>query len=114
MTTMLDRGDEFGWHPLIVSAVIRIATNPKIYPLPCSLEEVLAFLNAVHNAAQTVQLTEGPLFWQTFENLIRKYKIVGPPVTDAYYAALAVANDATLISSDRGFSRMEELRWRKF
>jgi predicted nucleic acid-binding protein len=37
---------------------------------------------------------------------------MGNDIPDAYIAAYAVENNATLLSADRGFARFDRLRWR--
>lgn len=106
--------EKLGWHSLIGSAIVRIVTNPRIYGYPSTHDECFTFIDTLLRAPNICPIDDGSGFWQTFEALVRKYHISGPAITDAYIAALAIANDATLISSDRGFSRMTELSWRKF
>ena len=48
---------------------------------------------------------------ETLEALVTRSKATGPLLTDAVLAAMAMENGATLASTDRDFSRFENLRW---
>ena len=110
----IDSPEELAWHSLIGSAMVRIVTNPRIYAYPSTHDECFTFVDTLLKASNIRRLDGGAGLWQTFETIVRTYKASGPAITDAYIAALAIANDATLISADRGFSRMKELRFREF
>ncbi len=106
-------GDEpFGCSDLVLSAVVRIATNPKILDRPSTLEEVWAFADAVRGHPNTVSVAPGPRHWDLFAHLCRRAEAKGNLVPDAYLAALAVEHGCEWITADRDFARFPGLRWR--
>jgi toxin-antitoxin system PIN domain toxin len=109
---MLNGGDTVGWHPGIAAGLIRVATNSKLYEEPSSLEQCLAFLNTLRSSAATIQVAEGPGFWEEFENILKTSGMRGKRVSDAYWATLAIHNGATFVTADRGFSAFPGLKWK--
>src|SRR5262249_6531567 len=95
----------FGISPLILSAVIRISTNPKIFNNPSPIEEALAFCNNLMGQphSKIVQPTER--HWQIFTRLCIDTETRGPRVTDAWFAALAIEHGCTWITYDRDYAR---------
>ena len=52
----------------------------------------------------------GEQCWEILKSLLVDAQITGPLVMDAFLAALALENGATLVSTDRDFSRFPRLR----
>lgn len=52
-----------------------------------------------------------PLHAEILEKLVSAHGAVGPLVTDAVLAGLAIEYGAILASTDQGFSRYPELNW---
>lgn len=50
--------------------------------------------------------------WTIFQNLVTSVGIRGSDTTDAYLAALAMEHDCEWWTTDRGFRRFPNLRWR--
>ncbi len=63
-------------------------------------------------APATVRIAEGDQFWAIFVQLLQRYGVDVPRVSDIYWAALAIERGAAFCSSDRGFGQFVELRWR--
>jgi uncharacterized protein len=97
---------------LVLSAVLRIATNPRILERPASIDQALKFVEGVIIAPNCVRLRAGQRHWSIFTDLCRKARVRGGGVTDAYFAALAIESGSEWITSDRGFARFPGLRWR--
>jgi uncharacterized protein len=97
---------------LVLSAVIRIVTNPRILERPASTEQALEFVEGVVAAPNCVWLSPGPRHWSIFTDLCRSVRVRGGGVTDAYFAAMAIESGSEWITADRGFSRFPGLRWR--
>lgn len=102
---------EIGWHPLLGSSLIRITTNAKIFQVPSTLDECKSFTDAVLSNDTVRVVHEGDTFWSSFLNLLTQYDVRGAKVSDMYWAALAIDNDATLCSANQGFARIKELKW---
>ena len=102
----------FGYSELVLSSVVRITTHPKIFVKPSTLDEALAFTEAIRDQPNSVPMTPGFGHWDIFCRLARESMARGNLVADAYLAALAVENRAEWITTDRDFSRFTGLSWR--
>jgi len=106
-------GDEpVGISDLVLSGVIRIITNHRIFHQPSTTQQALESCHALRSAPAAVPLQPGQRHWEIFGSLCRQTNAKGNAVPDAYHAALAIENCATWITTDRGFSRFPGLRWR--
>ena len=65
----------------------------------------------MRNAPVSAPVQEGPRHRDIFERLCLKAGARGNLFPDAYFAALAIENGATLYCADRGFARFPGLRW---
>lgn len=103
---------EMAVNDLILAAVVRIGTNPRLFD-PCpGVEEVFAFVNALRDAPGVRVVAPGPRHWTVFEDLILTSGIRGSDTTDAYLAALSLEHGCEWWTTDQGFSRFAGLRWR--
>lgn len=106
-------GDEpVGVSDLVLSGVIRIITNHRIFEQPSTTQQALDACQALRSSPVAVSLQPGKRHWEIFEALCRETSAKGNAVPDAYHAALAIENGATWITTDRGFARFTGLRWR--
>ena len=107
-------GDDvpFGVSDLVLSAVVRIATNRRVFDPPSTLAEALAFADALRGSENAVPVQPGRRHWDLFGDLCRRTGASGNLVPDVYLAALAIEHDCEWISTDRGFARFPRLRWR--
>jgi len=92
-------------------AFIRISTNSRIWPDPRPAREAFAIVGEWLAQPGVVALQPGPLHAEILERLVGEYAAIGPLVTDAVLAALAMEYGALLASTDRDFRRFPELRW---
>jgi len=58
-----------------------------------------------------MELRAGQRHWTVFRQLATDIDARGNDIADAYLAAYALENNATLLSADRGFARFQRLRW---
>jgi uncharacterized protein len=101
-----------GVSELVLSAVVRLATNHRIYRQPSRTADVLEFCEVVRTAPAAVPVRPGVKHWEIFARLCREVAATANLVPDAYHAALAIENGATWITTDRGYARFPILRWR--
>ncbi len=96
---------------LSLTAFVRIATHPRIFATPLSPDAA---------ADQVAEWLDAPAAWvpvptarhaEVFTDLVRRYRITGPLVTDAHLAALAIEHGVEVASTDADFARFRELRW---
>jgi uncharacterized protein len=97
------------WQSL--SAFVRIATHPRVFPTPLSpqaaADQVAEWLDAP--AAWTP--VPGPGHAPIFLSLVRDLRLTGPLVSDASLAALALEHGTGVWSTDADFARFPGLRW---
>jgi toxin-antitoxin system PIN domain toxin len=108
------QGDaQFAVSPLALSAVARIATNPRVFVQPSPIEEVFAFCDNLLDQPHCEVVRPGERHWRIFERLCVEAGVRGPRVADAWFAALAIERACTWITFDRDFARFPGLDWRE-
>jgi uncharacterized protein len=95
-----------------VLAFVRISTNPRIFEQPLLLAEAAAAVSSWLERPSVSVLEAGERCWEIFRQLLVKAQASGPLVMDAFLAALALENGATLVTTDRDFSRFPNLKVR--
>lgn len=113
LTATMTGEEPVGVSELVLSAVVRLATNHRIYHQPSSTEEVLEFCRAMREAPAAVPLRPGPRHWTIFERLCVDVVATANTVPAANHAALAIENGAVWITVDRGYAKFPQLRWRR-
>lgn len=108
----LGAAESYGFSELVLSAVIRIATHPRIFAQPSTLDEALAFTAAVRDRENAVPIAPGPRHWDIFTDLCRTTATRGNLVPDAYFAALALESGSEWQTTDRDYTRFPGLSWR--
>ena len=103
----------FGTSELVLSAFIRVVTNPRWYPDPASTREALEFCEWLLDHSNCVVLRPQARFWQIFADLCRIPGVRGNLVPDAFHAALAVESNATFITFDGDYGRFPNLNWQR-
>jgi len=96
------------WPTLL--AFVRIATSSRVFHVPLSGERACAIVSQWLAQSQVVVVSPGDRFWSIFEEQVKRAQVLGPLVTDAALAALAIESGATLCSTDRDFLRFEGLK----
>jgi toxin-antitoxin system PIN domain toxin len=99
----------FAW--LTLWAFLRISTNPRAFSRPLSAAEAEAAVSSWLEQPVAAILEPGERHWPILRGLLRDAQCVGPLVTDAALAALAIEHGATLYTTDNDFSRFEGLSW---
>lgn len=97
------------WHALV--GFVRISTNPRIYPSPLAPEQAWTQVEEWLDADAAWLATETNGHATILGDLIRRYALSGPIVSDAHLAALAIEHGVALASTDGDFARFTELRW---
>lgn len=86
---------------------LAVATHPRIYAPPSSLDQALDQVAAWMESPSLVLLSEEGAYWGCLESLVRRSKVRGPAVHDARIAALCRLHGVQeLWSADRDFSRL--------
>lgn len=111
LRAVMSSSEVLGLSPLVLSAVIRITTNPRYFGTPSASEEAFHFCGYLL-AHPTRQLVEpGERHWDIFKRLCLATNTRGRRVTDAWFAALAIEWGCEWISFDRDFARFPGLKW---
>lgn len=109
---ILDDRRSFGVPAMVWSSYVRITTDQRIYgSSPTPVSEAFLFLHdvVIQPGYQTVE--PGPLHIGIAENLCRAADARGKLVPDAFLAAVAIENAASVASFDRDFARFDDLDW---
>jgi uncharacterized protein len=104
--------ENVGVSDLVLGAVVRIATHPRIYRHPSRPAEAFAFAQAVRSRPNAVPVAPGPRHWAVFRDLCERSGAKGNLVPDAYFAAMAIESSCEWITTDRDYARFPGLRWR--
>jgi hypothetical protein len=91
-------------------AFVRISTNPRIFEAPLGAAEAIAIVSSWLARPAVSVLDAGEQCWEILRALLVEAQVTGPLVTDAFLAALALENGATLVTTDRDFSRFPKVR----
>jgi toxin-antitoxin system PIN domain toxin len=101
----------FGVSPLVLSAVVRVTTQSRIYPMPSTLGEAFAFCQDILGQPNCQVVEPGERHWDIFKRLCIETNTRGPHLTDAWFAALAIEWGCEWVTMDRGFARFPGLKW---
>lgn len=112
LTDALHGDEPAGIAGVVLSAFVRIVTHPRILATPAAVDLALDFASAVRATPAAVPIAPGDQHWTIFDRTCRAAGARGNLVPDAYLAALAMEHGATLITTDRDFSRFAGLRFR--
>lgn len=93
-----------------VQAFVRIITNHRLFNPALTPVQATDVVESWLRAPNVRLLEPGPRYWITFRDLIVRYTISGPLVSDAHLAALALEHDVTLFTADADFCRFAGLR----
>jgi uncharacterized protein len=103
----------FGVSPLVLSAVARITTHPRIYKEPSSIREVFGYCDALLKQPNCEVVEPGERHWTIFARLCTETNTRGARVSDAWFAALAIERGCTWITFDRDFARFPGLNYKQ-
>ena len=96
----------------IISAFIRIGTNPRVFENPLSLEQALACVQSWLDQPCTRIIRPTERHWTVFKQVLTDGQAIANLVTDAHLAALAIEHGCELASTDSDFARFPKLKWR--
>jgi len=96
----------------VMSAFIRIGTNPRVFEHPLSLEQALARVQSWMDQPCTRVVRPTERHWTVFQQVLTDGQAVANLVTDAHLAALAIEHGCELASTDSDFARFAKLKWK--
>jgi toxin-antitoxin system PIN domain toxin len=112
LRTSLSSGSTIGISELVLSGVVRVATNPRAFPRPATLAAILQYTGVLLSHPTVTRLRPGDNHWRIFTGLCEREHVTGNKVSDAYHAALAIEHGATWITLDRDFASFSWLKSR--
>lgn len=95
----------------VLSAFIRIGTNPRVFENPLSLEQSLARVQSWLDQPCTRVVRPTARHWTVFRQMLIEGQAVANLVPDAHLAALAIEHGCQLASTDADFARFPKLKW---
>ncbi|MBI2377164.1 MAG: type II toxin-antitoxin system VapC family toxin [Deltaproteobacteria bacterium] len=90
---------------------VRIATNPRIFTSPMSVEGALALVESWLECPPVRFLVPGPEYLQVAFRMLRAVGSAANLTTDVQIAAFALEVQGEVHSSDTDFGRFPGLRW---
>jgi toxin-antitoxin system PIN domain toxin len=104
-------GDEtIGFSSETINGFIRIATNPKAFPFPISLNDAFDIVKAWLSVPNVLVLTPTDDHINVLKDVSIASNARGPAFSDAVLAALAIQHGATFATSDKDFERFQGLK----
>jgi toxin-antitoxin system PIN domain toxin len=101
----------FGLSPIVLSAVVRVTTNPRSHKMPSAIDEAFGFCEDLLGQPHCQIVEPGDRHWGIFKRLCVETDTRGSRVTDAWFAALAIEWGCEWITFDRDFARFPGLKW---
>ena len=112
VTELATGREPFALSVLALAGLVRVVTNPRIFPRASSVGEAFAFVSELATRPQARLIRPGPDHLTILEELCRASGATGKLVADAQHAAVAIENGCTLVTTDSDFDRFPGLRWR--
>jgi toxin-antitoxin system PIN domain toxin len=100
----------FALSKMVLSALVRITTNRRSYRMPASLHQAFAFCDNLLSQPHCHVIEPGERHWEIFHRLCVDTNTVGPDVTDAWHAALAIEWGCEWATFDRDFLKFPTLK----
>ena len=97
----------FCWPTIL--AFIRIATNRKAMSRPLVVADARQIVDSWLEQPIATIVIPSERHWLLLSNLLTSGQAIGPLVSDAHLAALAIEHGATLVTNDRDFARFPGL-----
>lgn len=91
--------------PMVAASVLRLLTNPRVFPVPMRTADALAFVDAIV-AVPGVSMPELGREWPVLRKLCATHRLTGNAIPDAWIAAAVIAHGLHLVSFDRDFRKL--------
>ncbi len=99
----------FAWAVLL--AFLRLATNPRVFEAPLTLEEALDLVDSWLEQPNATVVHPTDRHSRLVRELLAPLGTAGNLTSDAHLAALSVEHGAELCSGDSDFARFQRVRW---
>lgn len=101
----------FTWVAML--AFVRLSTNPRVFSRPLSVGTATAALHSWTRAPGGIVVHPGPGHAEHLDRLLTAAGAGGNLVNDAHLAAIAIEQQAEVVSYDTDFVRFSEVRCRR-
>jgi toxin-antitoxin system PIN domain toxin len=95
----------------VLSAFIRVGTNPRVFEQPLSLNQSIGRIQSWLDQPCTRVIRPTEEHWPLFQEMLKGGQAVANLVPDAHLATLAVEHGCELASTDADFARFPKLKW---
>lgn len=96
----------------VMLAFVRISTHPSVFERPLAPSDAIDIVASWLAQPTVVRADPTDRHWELLADLARRGQARGARLMDAHLAALAIEHGATLMTTDRGFTRFPGLRTR--
>lgn len=107
----LDAPEPIGFAWTVLLAFLRLSTHPAVYERPLTTREAADAVRAWLGRPAAVVVEPTSRHLDLLAGLLESTGAAGNLVNDAHLAAVAVENDATVVSFDIDFARFTGVRW---
>lgn len=111
LTRIVEGDTSFGVSPMALSALVRVATNRRVFKMPSASEEAFKFCDYLRGQPHCQLVEPGERHWDIFKRLCIETEARGSDVSDAWFAALAIEWGCEWITFDRDYARFPGLKW---
>jgi uncharacterized protein len=103
----LEAREPFLFSPSAASSFLRLVTNPRIFKEPSEWREAWTFIDWLEAHPAATFAPFDAVAFGIFKHLCLVAGARGNEVPDAFFAALAMRHDATLLTADAGMKRWQ-------
>lgn len=96
----------------VLTAFIRISTNPRLHRRPLTIKETVERVQSWLDQPCVRLISPTDQHWPIFQKMLRGGNATANLVSDAHLAALAMEHNCELHSSDADFARFPGLKWK--
>ncbi len=100
----------FGLSWQVITAFLRISTNPRAFPQPFDLVEAIEIVDEWVALPNIEILIPTDKHWAIFQSLIVEGTTKAALMMDAHLAAIAIEHGAMLATTDRDFQKFSKLK----
>jgi len=104
--------DPVGVSELVLSAVLRVLTHPRVFHPPTPSDDAIAFVDSLLAQPELSTLRPADGHWRIFRGMAATLRLTGNRLPDAFHAALAIEHGCEWVTLDRGFAIYPGLRVR--
>ena len=95
----------------VLSAFLRIGTNPRLHRDPFTMKEACELVQRWLDQPCVRLAHPTGDHWTHFQAMLKEGHATGNLVSDAHLAALAIEHNCVLCSTDSDFARFSSLKW---